>query len=232
MGELFVNQHEYVPLIRDRLIDFIRVHISDIGGLTPARKLAALCEFFGVRTAWHGPGDVSPVGHAANLQLDLASHELRHPGGEPVRRAHEGGVPRLPGGPRRRDVVERAAGPGHRRRRGAGREVPVPGAPDQRGLAGDPPPRRDGPEAVNPLGARPSRPLRHRLSPHNRCNSNVEKWERGHPGRQPGAARMAALPLSSVAGATGRSRDGMPVAAGTARGDRRQGLDTIRAFMT
>jgi mannonate dehydratase len=72
MGELFVNQSEYVPLIRDRLIDFIRVHLSDIGGLTPGRKLAALCEFFGVRTAWHGPGDVSPVGHAANLQLDLA----------------------------------------------------------------------------------------------------------------------------------------------------------------
>jgi len=72
MGELFVNQAEYVPLIKDRLIDFIRVHISDIGGLTPARKLAAFCEFFAVRTAWHGPGDVSPVGHAANLHLDLA----------------------------------------------------------------------------------------------------------------------------------------------------------------
>ena len=44
MGELFVNQAEYVPLIRERLIDFVRVHISDIGGLTPARKLAAFCE--------------------------------------------------------------------------------------------------------------------------------------------------------------------------------------------
>jgi len=72
MGELFVNQAEYVPLIRDRLIDFIRVHISDIGGLTVARKLAAFCEFMGVRTAWHGPGDVSPVGHAINMHLDLA----------------------------------------------------------------------------------------------------------------------------------------------------------------
>jgi mannonate dehydratase len=72
MGELYVNQHEYVPLISGRLIDFIRVHLSDIGGLTPARKLAVLCEFFGVRTAWHGPGDVSPVGHMANLHLDLA----------------------------------------------------------------------------------------------------------------------------------------------------------------
>jgi mannonate dehydratase len=73
MGELYVNQAEYVPLIAQRLIDFIRVHITDIGGLTPARKLAALCEYFGVHTAWHGPGDVSPVGHAANLALDLST---------------------------------------------------------------------------------------------------------------------------------------------------------------
>ena len=25
----------------------------------------------GIRTAWHGPHDVSPIGHAANLHLDL-----------------------------------------------------------------------------------------------------------------------------------------------------------------
>jgi len=73
MGELYVNQAEYVNLIKDRLIDFIRIHISDIGGLSPARKLAAYCEFFNVRTAWHGPGDASPVAHAANLALDLSS---------------------------------------------------------------------------------------------------------------------------------------------------------------
>jgi mannonate dehydratase len=72
MGELYVNQAEYVPLIRERLIDFIRVHISDIGGLSMARKLAAFCEFMGVRTAFHGPGDCSPVGHAVNMHLDLA----------------------------------------------------------------------------------------------------------------------------------------------------------------
>jgi mannonate dehydratase len=94
MGELFVNQAEYVPLIRDRLIDFIRVHISDIGGLSMARKLAAFCEFFGVRTAWHGPGDVSPVGHAANLQLDLACHNFgiqeQHVFGERTREVFPG----------------------------------------------------------------------------------------------------------------------------------------------
>jgi mannonate dehydratase len=72
MGELFNNPNEFVPLISERLIDFIRIHISQIGGLSMARKVAAFCEFFAIRTAWHGPGDVSPVGHACNIHLDLA----------------------------------------------------------------------------------------------------------------------------------------------------------------
>jgi mannonate dehydratase len=72
MGELFNNPHEWVGLISERLIDFIRIHVSQAGGLSVARKIAALAEWFGVRTAWHGPGDVSPVGHAANAHLDLA----------------------------------------------------------------------------------------------------------------------------------------------------------------
>lgn len=76
MGELFNSPHEWVGLISERLIDFIRVHISQIGGLTVARKLAALAEWFQVRSAWHGPGDVSPVGHAANAHLDLAIHNF------------------------------------------------------------------------------------------------------------------------------------------------------------
>ena len=29
-----------------------------------------------MRTAWHGPGDVSPVGHAANVHLGLACHNF------------------------------------------------------------------------------------------------------------------------------------------------------------
>ncbi len=73
MGELFTNQREWIPLVAENLIDFIRVHISAIGGITPARKMAAMCELYSVRTAWHGPGDVSPVGHAANLHLDLSA---------------------------------------------------------------------------------------------------------------------------------------------------------------
>ena len=72
MGELFNSPHEWVGLISERLIDFIRVHISQVGGLSVARKIATLGEWFNVRSAWHGPGDVSPVGHAANAHLDLA----------------------------------------------------------------------------------------------------------------------------------------------------------------
>jgi len=71
MGELFNNPHEWRALITDQLIDFVRVHISQIGGLTPARNVAMFANTFGIRTAWHGPGDTSPVGHAANLHLDL-----------------------------------------------------------------------------------------------------------------------------------------------------------------
>lgn len=71
MGELFNNPREWQPLIAGRLIDFLRMHVSQMGGLTPARHVAAFANFYAVRTAWHGPGDTSPVGHAANLHLDL-----------------------------------------------------------------------------------------------------------------------------------------------------------------
>jgi mannonate dehydratase len=76
MGELFNNPHEWNNLIRDSVIDFIRVHVSEAGGLTPCRKMAAMAEAFQVRTAWHGPGDVSPVGHCANVTLDLVCYNF------------------------------------------------------------------------------------------------------------------------------------------------------------
>lgn len=72
MGELLNNPHEWVNPMANRWYDFIRIHISQIGGITPAMKVARLGEWFNVRTAWHGPGDTSPVGHAANAHIDLA----------------------------------------------------------------------------------------------------------------------------------------------------------------
>ena len=75
-GELFNNACEWKTLITERYIDYIRVHLSQIGGITPARKLQIFAEQFGVRTAWHGPGDMSPVAHAANIHIDLAAQNF------------------------------------------------------------------------------------------------------------------------------------------------------------
>lgn len=71
MGELFNNLNEFVEEMADHSFDYLRCHISQIGGITPALKLAHFGEFFNVKSAWHGPGDVSPVGHAANCHIDL-----------------------------------------------------------------------------------------------------------------------------------------------------------------
>ena len=76
MGELFTSPHEYSILVQERLIDYMRMHLSDIGGLTPARKVAQFGEIMGIKTAWHGPGDVSPIGHMAQLHLDLTSYNF------------------------------------------------------------------------------------------------------------------------------------------------------------
>ncbi|MGC9948983.1 MAG: enolase C-terminal domain-like protein [Bryobacteraceae bacterium] len=76
MGELFNSPHEWTPLITGRLIDYIRIHVTQAGGLTPVRKIAAMAEIHGVKTAWHGPGDVSPIGHAANVTLDLVCYNF------------------------------------------------------------------------------------------------------------------------------------------------------------
>ena len=72
MGELFTHPLEWKALITEHLIDFIRVHVSMIGGITPTKKLVAFAEAFGVRTALHGPSDITPVGVAAHLAIDLS----------------------------------------------------------------------------------------------------------------------------------------------------------------
>lgn len=73
MGELFVNPHEWMPLITERLIDYVRVRVSKGGGITNCRKIATLCEWFGVQTAWQEGGDNDPVNQMAAVHLDLSS---------------------------------------------------------------------------------------------------------------------------------------------------------------
>ncbi|HEY1486980.1 MAG TPA: enolase C-terminal domain-like protein [Micromonosporaceae bacterium] len=73
VGEQVSSVADAARLVAGGGVDLLRLHISAIGGLTPARKLVALCELLGVGTAWHAPADVSPVGAAANVALDVST---------------------------------------------------------------------------------------------------------------------------------------------------------------
>jgi mannonate dehydratase len=72
MGELFTHPHEWRPLIANRLIDFIRCRVGMVGGITQAKKIAGLCEQFGVRTAWQEGGENDPINQLAAYHVDMA----------------------------------------------------------------------------------------------------------------------------------------------------------------
>ena len=72
IGELWNNPHEWQPLVEQRLIDYVRHHVSHVGGFTAARKIAAFASNYEVKFAWHGAPN-SPVGRMTNLTLDLTN---------------------------------------------------------------------------------------------------------------------------------------------------------------
>jgi mannonate dehydratase len=73
IGEVFSHPLEVIPLITDRLIDFVRCRVAAMGGITPVRKLAVLCETFGVKTAFQEGGENDPVNQLAAYHIDLSS---------------------------------------------------------------------------------------------------------------------------------------------------------------
>ncbi|WP_327238189.1 D-galactonate dehydratase family protein [Streptomyces sp. NBC_01317] len=76
LGEVFNSLHDYGPLLGERLIDYVRSAVTHVGGVTAMRKLLDLAAVYGVKSGIHGPADISPVGMAAAIHLDLAVHNF------------------------------------------------------------------------------------------------------------------------------------------------------------
>jgi len=73
VGEVFSHPSEWVPLVVERQIDFVRCRLAASGGITAAKKMATLCEFFGVRTAFQEGGENDPVNQMASYHVDISS---------------------------------------------------------------------------------------------------------------------------------------------------------------
>ncbi|MGW7351837.1 D-mannonate dehydratase ManD [Streptomyces sp. NPDC054784] len=76
IGEVFNSVHDYTTLLHERLIDYVRSAVTHAGGVTGMRRLLDHAAVYGVRSGLHGPTDISPVGMAAALHLDLAVHNF------------------------------------------------------------------------------------------------------------------------------------------------------------
>jgi mannonate dehydratase len=76
VGEVFNSVFDYQSLVTEQLIDYVRSAVTHFGGITPLRKLLDFAAQYQIRSAIHGPEDISPVGMAAALHLDLAVHNF------------------------------------------------------------------------------------------------------------------------------------------------------------
>ncbi len=69
-GEQWANKWEFRQAIEEELIDYARIDICIAGGLTEAKKIAAMAEAHLIQILPHNP--LGPVCTAASLHLDLA----------------------------------------------------------------------------------------------------------------------------------------------------------------
>jgi len=76
IGEVFNTVWDYQTLIRDQLIDYVRSSATHAGGITGLRRILDFAAQYQIKSGIHGPTDVSPVGMAAALHLDLAIHNF------------------------------------------------------------------------------------------------------------------------------------------------------------
>jgi len=76
IGEVFNTVWDYQTLIREQLIDYVRSSVTHTGGITALRRIFDFAAQYQIRAAIHGPADISPVGMAAGLHLNLAVHNF------------------------------------------------------------------------------------------------------------------------------------------------------------
>mgnify|MGYP001049868426 CR=1 FL=1 len=76
IGEVFNSIWDIRELIAEQLIDYVRVAATHFGGITPLKKVMEFASMYQVRSGFHGPTDVSPVGFAAQLHVGLAIHNF------------------------------------------------------------------------------------------------------------------------------------------------------------
>lgn len=71
-GEQYATKWEFRQQIEEDLIDYARIDLCIIGGLTEALKVSGWCETHYIKLALHNP--LGPVSTAACLHLDLAAN--------------------------------------------------------------------------------------------------------------------------------------------------------------
>ncbi len=76
IGEVFNSAYDYQTLITEQLIDYVRSAVTHTGGITPMKKLMDFAAMYQIKSGIHGPTDISPVGMAAAMHLDLAIHNF------------------------------------------------------------------------------------------------------------------------------------------------------------
>jgi len=71
VGEHFASKWEFREVVEDDLIDYARIDLCIVGGITEAKKIAGWCEAHYINLALHNP--LGPVSSTACLHLNLAT---------------------------------------------------------------------------------------------------------------------------------------------------------------
>src|SRR3954454_15874759 len=69
IGEIFNTVWDFQALIKEQLIDYVRAASTHFGGITPLRKVMDYAAQYQVKSGFHGPTDISPVGLAAQMHV-------------------------------------------------------------------------------------------------------------------------------------------------------------------